>query len=93
MTALTTRNVALTDQILAALADEGGLPISTSALHARLSPPCGGWPHTDCWDRHLDYATIYRLLNRLAKRGEVEKIRLEDMRSRYWRRWVQEPPR
>ena len=88
MTALTARNVALSDQILAALAGEGGLPISTVALHAKLSPPCDGWPHTDCWDRHLDYGTVLRLLNRLAKRGEVEKIEVDGMRSRYWRRWA-----
>jgi hypothetical protein len=32
------------------------------------------------------------MLNRLAKRGEVEKIEVPDMRCRYWRRWVQERP-
>lgn len=92
MTALTARNIALSDQILAVLASEGGLPISTAALHAKLRPPCDGWPHTRCWERHLDYATVYRLLNRLAKRGDVERIAVEGMRSLYWRRWVQGAP-
>ena len=38
MTALTARNVALTDQILATLAEEGCLPISTMGLLEKLSP-------------------------------------------------------
>jgi hypothetical protein len=87
MSTLTARNVALTDQILATLADESPLPISTTALWRKMSPPCDGWPHTECWDRHLDYAAVLRMLNRLARRGGVEKIRLDGMRSCYWRRW------
>jgi hypothetical protein len=87
MSTLAARNVALTDQILATLADESPLPISTMALWRKMSPPCDGWPHTECQDRHLDYAAVLRILNQLAKRGEVEKFRLEDMRCCYWRRF------
>ena len=86
MSALAARTVALTDQVLAALAGESPLPISTSALWRKLSPPCAGWPHTTCLP-HLEYRAVLRVLNRLADRGEVEKIRLEGMRSCYWRRW------
>ena len=87
MTALTARNVHLTDQILAILADESPLPVSTMALHARLNPVCGGWPHTECWDRHVDYSAVYRMLNRLARLGEVEKWPADgDRRCCYWRR-------
>jgi hypothetical protein len=31
------------------------------------------------------------MLQRLADLGEVEKITVPEMRSRYWRRWPQEP--
>lgn len=80
MTALTARNVALTDQILAAMADEGGLPVSTMGLLDKLG-------------MRGEHGTVLRMLNRLAHLGEVEKITLPDMRCRYWRRWPQEPPR
>src|SRR5262245_8196511 len=73
MTALTARNVHLTDQILAVLTDQSPLPVSTRTIHAALQPACDGWPHTACWDRHVDYAAVYRILNRLARCGEVEK--------------------
>lgn len=68
-------NIALTDQLLAALDDEGPLPISTSALLGQLG--LRGYQNT-----------VLRLLNRLARLGEVEKIKLDDMRCCYWRRWV-----
>jgi hypothetical protein len=74
MASLTARNVHLTDQILAVLAAEGALPISTSALVAKL----GELPY---------HAVVLRLLNRLARRGEVEKLELDGMRCLYWRRW------
>lgn len=87
MSALTARNVHLTDQILALLAEQSPLPVSTPAIHDALSPPCDGWPHTACRDRHVDYMAVYRILNRLARAGEVEKwSRLEDRRACYWRR-------
>jgi hypothetical protein len=71
---LSPANIALTDQILAALDEEGALPISTPALLDKL----GLRGH---------HGTVLRLLNRLARLGEVEKIELEDMRCLYWRRW------
>lgn len=71
---LSPANIALTDQILAALDDEGALPISTPALLDKL----GLRGH---------HCTVLRLLNRLARLGGVEKIELEDMRCLYWRRW------
>lgn len=87
MTAMTARNVALTDQILATLANEWPLPISTPELWRKVSPPCNGWPHTECWPRHVDYSAVLRILNRQARQDVVEKIRLEDMRCCYWRKW------
>ena len=89
MRSLSPRNVALTDQILATLTGEGGLPISTGALLERISPR----PRTIA-ERHavVDQLVLYsdfiRLLNRLARLGEVEKIKLDGMRSVYWRRWM-----
>jgi hypothetical protein len=95
---LSPRNVAITDQILAALADQGGLPISTPGLWRKISPyrprserlaaiadgrfVPGGVPYSDTW----------RLLNRLARLGEVEKITVPEMRPCYWRRWPQAHP-
>ena len=73
MTALTARNVHLTDQILAFLADQSPLPASTPVIHAALQPPCDGWPHTSCRGRHVDYMAVYRTLNRLARSGQIEK--------------------
>jgi hypothetical protein len=86
VTARTAANVALADQVLAALAEEYPLPISTPALHAKLRPPCHGYPHTGC-PGHLDYTALYRQLCRLARRGEVERVEFDDMRAVYWRRW------
>lgn len=107
MTALTARNVALTDQVLAALAEEGGLPISTMGLLDKLNAAYPEPTLRDLLDAadsgelsgngprplRVSHADLLRILNRLAKRGEVEKITLPDMRCRYWRRWPQEPPR
>ena len=86
MAHLSSANVALTDQVLAGLAEQGGLPISTPALWELLRPPCEGWPHAGCAP-HLDYMAVYRILVRLAKRGEIERIKLDDMRPLYWRYW------
>ena len=99
MTALTARNVALTDQVLAALADEGGLPFSTMGLLGKLNaaypePTIGDLlAGRDADPRRVQHWDLLRILNRLARSGEAEKITLDGMRCRYWRRWVQEPPR
>jgi len=90
------RMVALTDQILAALTEEGPLPISTPALFRKLNE---GQPEPTVADvldlahtgtlastGRVYYTDLLRMLNRLAKLGEVEKIKLEDMRFVYWRR-------
>lgn len=91
MATLSPRNVALTDQILAALAGEGGLPISTMALLEKISPR----PRTIAGRRAafeagqlVMHSDLLRQLNRLARLGDIEKIRLDDMRSLYWRRWT-----
>lgn len=105
MTTLTARNVALTDQVLAVLADEGGLPVSTVGLLDRLNAHYPEPTLRDLLDAadsgelsgdgprplRVSHADLLRVLNRLAKRGEVEKIAVPDVRCRYWRRWVQEP--
>jgi len=85
--ARTARNVHLADQILAFLADQSPLPASTPAIHAALQPPCDGWPHTACRDRHVDYTAVSRTLNRLARAGQVEKWPpSDDRRTCLWRR-------
>jgi hypothetical protein len=66
--------VAEIKQIEQLLDEKGALPISTPALLDKMG--LGG--------RH---GTVLRLLNRLARLREVEKIELEDMRCLYWRRW------
>lgn len=87
MTALTGRNVHLTDQILAVLADQAPLPVSTPVIHAALQPSCDGWPHAACWGRHVDYTAVSRILNRLAHVGEVEKwLPCDGRRTCLWRR-------
>jgi hypothetical protein len=92
---LSPRNVAITDQILAMLADEGGLPISTPDLWRKLSP----LPDTIAERREavesgrlVLYSDAWRLLNRLARLGEVEKITVPEMRPCYWRRWPEVQP-
>jgi hypothetical protein len=101
VSALTARNVALTDQVLATLTDEGGLPISTMGLLEKLNeghpaPTLAGLLHAARsgalsgggeQSSRVYHGDLLRVLNRLAKRGEVEKITLPDMRCRYWRRW------
>jgi hypothetical protein len=60
--------------ILAALEAEAPLPVSTPHLVDRL-----------CLQH--EYATVLRLLNSLAKAGEVEKWHAGETRCCYWRRW------
>ena len=62
-----------TADIIAALEAEAPLPISTPRLVDKL-----------CLQH--EYATVLRLLNGLAKRGEVEKWPAGESRCCYWRR-------
>jgi hypothetical protein len=92
MAPLSARSVGVTDQILAILAGEGCLPISTTDLLARLNIRHPGPTLADLIagtppsPLRVDHAELLRLLNRLARRGDVEKITVPDMRCRYWRR-------
>ena len=80
------RNVNVAGEILAVLAGQSPWPVSTPVIHAALQPPCGGWPHTACRDRHVDYTAVYRTLNRLARSGQVEKWPpVDDRRTCLWR--------
>jgi hypothetical protein len=63
----------ITRQILAALEAEAPLPVSTTRLVGKL-----GLQH--------EYPTVLRVLNRLAKAGEVEKWPAVERRCCYWRR-------
>jgi hypothetical protein len=74
MSALTARNVHLTDQVLAVLADSGPLPISTRQV-TKAAGLEGAYHEAEIW----------RVLDRLARRGEAERIVLPDMCCRYWR--------
>jgi hypothetical protein len=90
-------NEALTGRILAILADEGALPISTTALLDKLNalqpePALTEVTHLARTRRpanppRVSRADLLRMLNRLARLGMVEKIRLDDMRCLYWRAW------
>jgi hypothetical protein len=73
MTALTARNVHLTDQTLAALA-ESPLPMSTREV-ARKVGITNVAREQEAW----------RVLDRLARQGLVERIRLPEATCRYWR--------
>jgi hypothetical protein len=85
--ALTARSVHLTGQILAFLDGQSPLPASTPVIHAALQPPCDGWPHAACRGRHVDYMAVYRILERLARGGEVEKWPpCDERRTCLWRR-------
>ena len=73
MPSLSPRSVHVTDQILAVLAGEYPLPVPTREVEERTG-------------YGIRYGQLtYRLLQRLARRGEVEKITVPDMKSRYWR--------
>ena len=90
---LSPRGVAITDQILATLADEGGLPISTPDLWEKVSPyrprseRLAAAAAGQYVPPRVPYSDMRRLLGRLADRGEVEKLTVEDRRACYWRRW------
>jgi hypothetical protein len=72
VTALSPRNVHVTDQILAVLASEYPLPVSTPTVEERT----GYGPR---------YGQLtWRMLDRLTRRGEIEKITVPDMKSWYW---------
>jgi predicted ArsR family transcriptional regulator len=73
MAALTARNVHLTDQALALLADSP-LPMSTREV-ARAVGITNVAREQEAW----------RVLDRLARRGLVERIRLPEASCRYWR--------
>lgn len=93
---LSPRGVAITDQILATLADEGGLPISTPRLWQKISPyrpraeRLAAIEAGQCVPPRVPYSDMWRLLSRLERAGEVEKITLDGMRACYWRSWPQE---
>jgi hypothetical protein len=92
VTAPTAANIALADQVLAYLAGQAPLPVSTPVIHAALQgPPCR-WPHDECRHRHVDYLALYRVLCRLAQTGQVEKWDpAEDRRTCLWRRLTLPP--
>lgn len=73
MAVLTARNVHLTDQALAALA-ESPLPMSTREV-ARAVGITNVAREQQVW----------RVLDRLARQGLVERIRLPEAACRYWR--------
>lgn len=73
MSSLNPRSDHVTDQVLAVLASEYPLPVSTGTVADR----------TGYGSEYRQL--VYRTLNRLARRDDVEKIALPDKRSRYWR--------
>lgn len=73
MTALSPLSIACTDAVLAVLAQEYPLPVPTGEVEKRTG-----------YGARYGQLT-YRMLQRLARRGEVEKIAVPDMMSRYWR--------
>jgi hypothetical protein len=78
---------ALTDQILATLGDEGGLPISTPDLWRKISPyrprreRLAAAAAGEYVPPPVPYSNMFRLLNRLAELGDVEKITVPEMRA------------
>jgi hypothetical protein len=87
------KTVALTDQIMATLAAEGGLPISTPELWRKISPHRPRAERRaaavagEYVPRPVSYSNMFRLLGELAASGDVEKITVPEMRACYWRRW------
>lgn len=73
MPSLAPLSVAVTGQILAVLATEYPLPVSTREVEKRTG-----------YGARYGQLT-YLMLQRLARRGEVEKVTLPEMRCRYWR--------
>ena len=88
---LAPRTVALVDQILAALDEEFPLPIPTMNLLAKLNAHVPdtfeGRDEAIRAGRMVYYTALMRQLTRLARLGEVEKIKPEGMQDVYWRRW------
>jgi hypothetical protein len=66
--------IALEDQLLAVLRDAEGFPLSTRQVAERAGPMA--WPPDAVTWRHLD---------RLAKTGRVERVKLAGQRQVYWR--------
>lgn len=71
------RTIAVQDQVLAVLRDESPLPASTQRICERI----GVHRYSD------EGLVVYRVLDRLARRGDVERIRLDGFPQAYWRRW------
>lgn len=82
------RTLALTDQVMAALA--GGVPITTAEVAKRVGTVPGG----RCSPMLLEYgpareaivSDVYPLLNRLALTGAVRKVELPGERAVAWLR-------
>jgi hypothetical protein len=83
MTALSARSIALSDQLLSVLAEDGALPIATMDLWHKLSEPGAGEVDVRLLPAYSD---VLRNLHRLARLGKVEQVRVEDRRNLYWRR-------
>jgi hypothetical protein len=87
VSALTARNVALADQILALLEGEP-LPVASGDLYRKLGRvPLPYWCQEDQPADPVYYSEFYRMLTRLGRLGEVEKWPASgDRRCCYWRR-------
>ena len=73
MAALSSLSVHVTDQITAVLRDAWPLPLSTGEIEKRTG-------------YGIRYGQLtYRMLQRMARAGDAEKITMPDMKSRYWR--------
>jgi hypothetical protein len=91
---LNPRSIAITDQILATLAADAPLPVTTNHVWRTISPYR---PRSERLLASIDsgqyvpYSEVLRLLNLLARRGEIEKWPAnEDRRSCLWR-WLTIP--
>jgi len=71
MASLSPRSVAVTDQILAVLR-EAAEPLATLEIERRAGYRPYGSP-------------AYQMLRRLERMGQVERLKVPDMQSRYWR--------
>ena len=73
MAALSPLSIHVTDQITAVLRDSWPLPLSTGEIERRTG-------------YGIRYGQlVYRMLRRLATRGDVERVAMPGMRSAYWR--------